>query len=815
MSQNIYADTAPAYYAAGIPVIPLFTREKRPVPTDWSRYHDYAVEPEQAEQWIGKYPQGNIGVVLGAQSRMSMLDIDTEDQGLIALIQKLVPASPWRRIGRKGMVLAFKYSGIRTFRIKTASGETVCELLSDRTQVVLPPSIHPDTQMPYTANCDLLSVIDKLPTLDPQIEAILRGAFKDHGVELSYSGSSRVTDFVSPGSRDTSLTEKAGLFAFAVMRGERTLKEAIGMLRSYNTEFVETVAGDPMDVEKHVQNLCKFLHRDVMDKGKKLPEGWDADMTDEEKDAYGLQFDREHEEWSFDALRTHLRDEFERHPVGSTGRDHTVDYVLDRLAKSKNLTSLEEGRILQYIADTSGLGIRVPSLKARVRELRQSGIAGTDHSEIAQAVLTDLQQLHEVRRYAGQLWKYTGSHWEPLSDELVMAKIAQEYGSLAAGKRHSDHKGILATVKNIATQGIKTVETRGVNFANGFLDENLVLQDHSPDFGMTYTLPFRYMPDQADRSPHFFQFLDDCWSHDADYEQKKLALQEALCVTLFGMGPRYQRVMLLKGVAKSGKSQLLKIAQSLVPEDAKSFVPPNDWADKFLPTMMHEKLINVCGELSEKKRIDGQRFKDIVDGAEMSGQMKGGQIFRFRPVCMHWFASNHTPKTTDTSEGFNRRWLILEFTRPVPPEKRRLDIGDLIVTEEREAIVAWAVQALLRLTAQAEYTIPHSHRQLIREVAQENNSVRFFMEESRTVRVVRDSASDKQTNTTSETKLYKEYWSFCFGPGAAKPVGSRTFRSHMRELQHELGFVLELRTNAMGAQEAFYQSVIVVADPTK
>ena len=310
-----------------------------------------------------------------------------------------------------------------------------------------------------------------------------------------------------------------------------------------------------------------------------------------------------------------------------------------------------------------------------------------------------------------------------------------------------------------------------------------------------------------------FGFLHDSWGHDADYEQKKMALQEALAVTLFGMGPRFQRVILAQGVAKSGKSQLLKISQSLVPDDAKCFVPPNDWSDKFLPTMMHEKLINVCGELSEKKKIDGQRFKDIVDGAEMSGQHKGRDIFKFRPICTHWFASNHTPKTEDTSEGFNRRWLILEFNKPVPPEKRRTDLGDVIVAEEREAIVAWAVQALPRMLSNQEYTLPPSHKQLLKEVAQENNSVRFFMQESPTIKVVRGS-SEKPSHRTLETKLYKEYWSFCFGPGGAKPVGSRKFRALMREMQSEMDFQLTFETNAMGVQEALYDCVTVVNVPT-
>lgn len=811
---NIFADTAPAYFAAGKPVIPLYRREKRPVPMDWSQFHDTPVPVEMQESWIGDLADGNIGLVLGAQSGVCMLDIDTEDESLITLIKQIVPNSPWTRIGQKGCVLAFRYTGLKTFRVKNNKGESICELLSDRTQVVLPPSIHPKTQMPYVANCDLLSVIDKLPALDNQIEAILRGALKDAGVELSISGHTRVTDYVSQGSRDTSLTEKAGLFAYAVMRGERTLKEAVGMLRSYEHEFIENTAGDGTDIEKHVTNLIRFLHRDVMEKGKQLPEGWDTGLTDAEREELGVVFEKEHVEWSFDEMRDYLRDEFSRHPGQSDGRMKAVEYILDRVAKCQSLSSLDESRLLQYIADVGMVGLRVPSMKARVRELRSGGIQGTDHNEIAVAVLDDMSQINEIRRHGAMNWKYNGSHWERVLNEDIMAKISTDYGHLAACRKHGDHKGVMATIENITPKGIKSLDIKGVNFANGFLTEELELKEHDSCYGMTYTMPFRYMPQQAGNSPHFFQFLEDCWGKDEDVADKLMALQEALCVTVFGMGPRYQRVILLKGVAKAGKSELLKIVQSLVPEDAKSFVPPNDWSDKFLPSQMHEKLINVCGELSEKRKIDGQKFKDIVDGAEMSAQNKGTQIYKFQPICTHWFASNHTPKTDDTSEGFNRRWLILEFNHPVAPEKRRIDIGDIIVAEEREAIVAWAVQAMPRLLRNSEYTLPASHKQLIREVAQENNSVRFFMEASSTVRVIREGL-ERTSHRISEGKLYQEYFSFCFGPGGARPVGSRAFRQRMRELTNELGIGMEFETNQLGNQEVFYTSLTLAGSKTK
>ncbi|WP_206761700.1 hypothetical protein, partial [Clostridium perfringens] len=86
------------------------------------------------------------------------------------------------------MMLAYKWSPIKTHRVKNVSGETIVETLSSRTQCVLPPSIHPDTQKPYEANCELTDVLHQLCTLPENIEEILRNAITQAGVKLSHSG---------------------------------------------------------------------------------------------------------------------------------------------------------------------------------------------------------------------------------------------------------------------------------------------------------------------------------------------------------------------------------------------------------------------------------------------------------------------------------------------------------------------------------------------------------------------------------------------------------------------------------------------------
>lgn len=800
----IFGEYAAKYYEKGMSVIPLHVRDKRPIPNDWSRFHDHLPDPDLQWEWIKRCPDANIGIVNGAQSRVCMVDIDTPEESLIKTIRECLPPSPWVRIGKKGMVMAYRYNGIPTFRIKDVANNTLVEMLSARTQVVLPPSIHPDTGRPYEANCDLWDVVDDLPMLDEQIESILRGAFKERGIDLSYSGWTRVTDWVPQGARDVTMTSMAGFWASGVIRGELSLLEAMERMKAWYSSCTEKIAGDDVEIEKGLANLVKFLSRDVIDKNKILPRGWDEGLEEEQKEAMGLDFSQDQEEWSFDELKSYLHEKFEQFPPESAGRVAAVEYVLKKIATSLNLTSLEEDRLLKYIQDASQLQVNIGSLRKRIRELSTGDMKGNDHTEIAQATIDDLCQYAPLRFYARDFWTWNGSHWIKKPKEDILRHIASEYGSLPAAKRNSDHHGIMKTMATLLPQEIKIVHVRGVNFANGVLMQNGELKPHDPDYGFTYTLPFRYVPELVGRATRFEQFLYQCWGEDEDFLEKKSALQEALCVTIFGMATSFQRAILLQGAPKTGKSTMLEIAKSLVPDEARAACPPDTWGDKFAPTTMHTKLINICGELSDRKPIDGQKFKQIVDGEVMSGQFKGEQIFSFHPICAHWFASNHLPRTDDSSSAFVRRWLVLKFTRPVQADQRILNYGEILVAEEREAIAAWAVEALPRILRQSEYTQPKSHLQALSEMASINNSVRYFLVESGRIGF--------GSGRISERKLHNAYFSFCLGEGGAKPVSPRMFRQRLSELGTELGFSAHIVDTEKGTRENVYDGITLVGE---
>jgi len=315
---NIFQRTAPAYYEKNISVIPLRVHEKRPFTNGWQHYHNQEVSKTQQDNWLQSYPTGNIGLVLGEQSGVCVIDIDTDDAEVIRIIESLIPKSPWLRVGKKGYVAAYKYNGTPTFRIDDKNGVRFVEHLSSRSQVVLPPSIHPDTGRAYTANCELLSVIDDLPELPKDIEERLRAAFELTGRKLSTNGYTKITQYVSSGSRDTQMIRVAGLGAKGVVRGETTFKRAVADLMGWYESRVEKVAGDDIDIQKGVRRLAEYVRADV-DKGMQLPVGWDEDMSKEELAEYGLSFTEDDQQWEFEKLSDYITEQFTAHGENTKG----------------------------------------------------------------------------------------------------------------------------------------------------------------------------------------------------------------------------------------------------------------------------------------------------------------------------------------------------------------------------------------------------------------------------------------------------------------------------------------------------------------
>jgi predicted Zn-dependent protease len=175
----IYGTVAPRYLARGLPVVPALG--KVVIPRNWQVWSDRLPEESVYRHWL-EIPWANIGLVLGPKSGVCAIDIDTDDPELIELVRSTLPHSPWCRVGRRGMALAYRWTGLPSMCCIESRTPSLFELyLCARGQILIPPSLHPLTGQPYRANRDLLDVLDDLPALSSNFAEMLTQELKAKG----------------------------------------------------------------------------------------------------------------------------------------------------------------------------------------------------------------------------------------------------------------------------------------------------------------------------------------------------------------------------------------------------------------------------------------------------------------------------------------------------------------------------------------------------------------------------------------------------------------------------------------------------------
>lgn len=795
---SIFRDNASLYWDAGIPVIPLKRWNstskgagKAPILNEWTQYGTNMPSESIRQHWLETYPDSNIGLPFGEASGLCAIDIDTLDEKLVEIIQNALPVSPWVRIGKKGMGLIYKWQGQANFKLRDSDNQSIVEFLGKGNQLVMPPSIHPDTKKPYKSNVNLWDVLDRIPVMPLDVERILREAIGVTGVSLAQSGRSAPLDVVPQGERDIQMVRHAGYLARVVLgidkREQFNLADAIQHMATWVEDFTaHTAGGDDMDPDKGVAKLVEFLLKDV-ENGRTLPNGWDTGLTDEQRAHPSIaEMIKKNavQRWTIGKTKDWLNSMSEQNKDSDPDfAMEKITWLIEELARDEQFKDIDFSTIIQDIQRAGHpLVFRVPDLKAAFKTARKGDTSDepTDHEAIARHLVEELQRGGELVHDNGRFWQWGGAHFQQKDRIEIYMAVAEGVKGNLLSRRHQDYESITKTIENMTRGKLATQLETGINFANGFLDTNLVLHDHSPKYGKTFTMPFEYIPERAGEAHKWLAYLEQAWGDDEDYAEKVMALQEAFAATMFGIAPTYQRAFLLHGKPKTGKSQALEVLQALMPTDSRCSIPPSDWGEKFALVGLAGKALNVCGELPEEAVIHGAKFKMVIAGEELTDSFKGKDNFSFRPFAANWFSSNHLPRSRDTSGGFSRRWLIFDFNRIIKDEEKVVDFWKVLISEEREAIAAWAVQGLKRLQKQNEYTLPSSHITRLNQIVRANNSVAAFLQSSDKVR-----PTDDMTKKADVRNIFDHYVFYMKEVSKGWSVSYERFKQMLDELGHD------------------------------
>ncbi|MEO7037378.1 MAG: DUF3854 domain-containing protein [Polyangiaceae bacterium] len=367
-----------------------------------------------------------------------------------------------------------------------------------------------------------------------------------------------------------------------------------------------------------------------------------------------------------------------------------------------------------------------------------------DQVELACALIKDIGP--ELVHDDGRVHRHDGARWAAVPDSEVLQGVYQYAGAgvrAASGIRPlkvaaGTASGTLEVMKNMVDKpGFFAGAASGLTFADCFMMvDGRYLQKHrkSPDHRARHAYDFRF--DDVVRAHRFISMLNKVWDGDEDAEAKKALLQEYVGGCLVGVGARLKKAIIFSGDTDSGKSTVLSVIQSVFPPGSVAAVRPADFTNDYHRAQLAGVLCNVVSELPETDWLEPSAFKALTGDDLINARNPYGRPFSFTSVAGHIYAANSLPRINDRSEASWNRLVIIGFRHRFhlePKEGQKQAVRGLaqqIVEQEREGVVAWAVQGLRRLLSNKMVLTSLASSDAVVEVLRnESDQLRLFLAE--------------------------------------------------------------------------------------
>jgi phage/plasmid-associated DNA primase len=397
----------------------------------------------------------------------------------------------------------------------------------------------------------------------------------------------------------------------------------------------------------------------------------------------------------------------------------------------------------------------------------------------------------------GEFWRYADTYWEKIPHDKLR-RLAHCYDGIPWGLRSHPvqlSKGRVNSILNelgamLSDPAFFEARPAGINCLSGFITFDKGgphVVPHAPEHRQRHVIPGRWEPGSPAEIPGgslLARLLRGSFEGDDDAAAKADLLGEIAGAAALGYGPKLtapKAVVLLGRTAENGKSQILDLLRGLLPPGAVSSVPPSRFGDDRHVVKLVGKLLNTSDELGTAEAIASDRFKAMITGEPLTGRDVYRPAVDFRPQAQHVFACNQLPGFHGGMDrGVIRRLMPIVFNRTIPEDKRMPNIGQRIVAEELDLVLAWAVHGAARLLARRHFLDLASSREALNEWAQGADPVLGWIEDRANVTTL-TVVGEEPARVTSR-QAYQDFKHWAEGEGYS-PNGLPNINNFVQRLR--------------------------------
>jgi len=231
-------------------------------------------------------------------------------------------------------------------------------------------------------------------------------------------------------------------------------------------------------------------------------------------------------------------------------------------------------------------------------------------------------------------------------------------------------------------------------------DEKPIIHEHTREHYHLSQLPVEH--DSSATAPRFLKYLREVFDGCGDAEERIQLILEFFGYSLLTTC-RLEGYIILVGDGANGKSVLLFILKKLLGSKNVCSISPSKLGERFMSAQLHGKLANIVTEVGVGEKIDDAKIKSLVSGEQQTAERKGCDHFEFHPYATIWVATNHLPRTDDSSPAMLRRTHILRFPNTFQGDNRDVNLGSRLA-EELPGILSMSINAIFNALKRGGFT---------------------------------------------------------------------------------------------------------------
>jgi|TARA_Y100000034_G_C6897243_1_gene413974 P4 family phage/plasmid primase-like protien len=305
------------------------------------------------------------------------------------------------------------------------------------------------------------------------------------------------------------------------------------------------------------------------------------------------------------------------------------------------------------------------------------------------------------------------------------------------------------------------------------------IHDVTPDYFFTNPIPWKI--GESDKTPKMDQLFKE-WVG----EKYVIDLYEIIAYCCYQKYP-IQTILCLQGHGRNGKSSFLKILSNFLGMEnicsTELDLIVGGTSSRFETSKLYKKLVCLMGETNFGTLTKSSVLKKLTGEDVIGFEKKGKDPFDDYSYAKILIASNSLPTSDDTSDGFYRRWHIIEFPNSYPEGK---DITEEIPEVEYNNLAKKVINILPVLLKRGSFTnqgtIPERQNRYIMA----SNPLPFFLK----VCCIMD---DNELTFISYGELYTSYCKF-LKEHKKRKVTMKEFKSALEDE----GYWIERTTKKFG-----------------